>query len=206
MKTSNLDFTPKGLYIGGDWQESASGKTFESINPSTGDNLGDVPMADEADVDRAVATAKTAFADWSRTPIQERADLLEKLGSRMRELRDEIGLMDSLDVGNTLSGMKDDVDWSADSYRYFAGLIRQIKGETFSERPGHLNLTRRQPYGVVAKINPFNHPFRFCAEKSAAALAAGNTVVLKGSDQAPLTSLRFGELCQEILPPASSTC
>ena len=201
MKTSNLDFTPKGLYIGGDWQESASGKTFESINPSTGDHLGDVPMADEADVDRAVAAAKTAFADWSRTPIQERADLLEKLGSRMRELRDEIGLMDSLDVGNTLSGMKDDVDWSADSYRYFAGLIRQIKGETFSERPGHLNLTRRQPYGVVAKINPFNHPFRFCAEKSAAALAAGNTVVLKGSDQAPLSSLRFGELCQEILPP-----
>jgi betaine-aldehyde dehydrogenase len=192
MKTSNLDFTPKGLYIGGDWQESSSGKTFESISPSTKDKLGDVPMADEADVDRAVAAAKTAFADWSRTPIQERADLLEKLGARMRELRDELGLIDSLDGGNALSGMKGDVDWSADSYRYFAGLIRQIKGETFSERPGHLNLTRRQPYGVVAKINPSNHPFRFCAEKSAAALAAGNMVVLKGSDQAPLSSLCFG--------------
>jgi len=85
-------------------------------------------MADEADVDCAVAAAKIAFADWSRTPIQEWADLLEKFAARIRELRDEIGLMDSLDVGNTLSGMKDDVDWSADSYRYFAGLIKSGKG------------------------------------------------------------------------------
>ena len=128
METSNLDFTLKGLYIGGDWQESATGKTFETINLSTGDNLGDVPMADAADVDCAVAAATIAFADWSRTPIQEWADLLEKFAARIRELRDEIGLMDSLDVGNTLSGMKDDVDWSADSYRYFAGLIKSGKG------------------------------------------------------------------------------
>jgi betaine-aldehyde dehydrogenase len=97
--------------------------------------------------------------------------------------------------------MRGDMTWTADSLRFFAGLITEIKGETFSQGPRHLNLTRRQPYGVVAKINPFNHPFRFCAEKAAAPLAAGNCVVIKGSEQAPLSSLRLGELCEGIFPP-----
>ena len=109
--------------------------------------------------------------------------------------------MDCVDAGNALSGMVGDVDWTVDTLRYFAGLVTEIKGETSSYGPRHLNFTRRQPYGVVAKINPFNHPFRFCAEKAAAALAAGNTVVVKGADQAPLSSLRFAELCEGILPP-----
>jgi betaine-aldehyde dehydrogenase len=90
--------------------------------------------------------------------------------------------------------------WTADTLRYFAALITEIKGETSSQGPRHMNLTRRQPYGVVAKINPFNHPFRFCAEKAAAPLAAGNCVVIKGSEQAPLSSLRLGELCEGIFP------
>ena len=90
--------------------------------------------------------------------------------------------------------------WTADWFRYCAGLVTEIKGETSSQGARHLNLTRRQPFGVVAKINPFNHPFRFCAEKAAAPLAAGNTVVIKGSEQAPLSSLRLGELCEGIFP------
>jgi betaine-aldehyde dehydrogenase len=109
--------------------------------------------------------------------------------------------MDSLDSGNAITGMRGDMTWTADSLNYFAGLITEIKGETSSQGPRHLNLTRRQPYGVVAKINPFNHPFRFCAEKAAAPLAAGNCVVIKGSEQAPLSSLRLGELCEGIFPP-----
>ncbi|HVT54857.1 MAG TPA: aldehyde dehydrogenase family protein, partial [Xanthobacteraceae bacterium] len=91
--------------------------------------------------------------------------------------------------------------WTADSLRFFAGMVTEIKGETFSQGPRHLNFTRRQPYGVVVKINPFNHPFRFCAEKAAAPLAAGNCVIIKGSEQAPLSSLRLGELCEGIFPP-----
>jgi betaine-aldehyde dehydrogenase len=97
--------------------------------------------------------------------------------------------------------MRGDMMWTADSLRYFAGMITEIKGETFSQGPRHMNFTRRQPYGVVVKINPFNHPFRFCAEKAAAPLAAGNCVVIKGSEQAPLSSLRLGELCDGIFPP-----
>jgi betaine-aldehyde dehydrogenase len=165
------------------------------------DYLGELPLADEEDVNRAVIAAKEAFYDWSRMPIKERAGFLDALAEILQDKRDELGLMDCLDSGNTISGMKEDVDWSADTLRYFAGLIAEIKGETFSEKPGHLNFTRREPYGVVAKINPFNHPLRFCAEKSAAALAAGNTVVIKASEQAPLSSLRFAEICHEVLPP-----
>lgn len=201
QSSPDLKFSPKGLYIGGEWQESTSGKTFGTINPSTGEHLGDVPMADESDVDRAVAAAKTAFQDWSRTPITERASLLEKLADRLDANRDQLGMMDCVDSGNKLAGMVGDVDWTTDTLRYFAGLVREVKGETFSQEPGHLNFTRRQPYGVVAKINPFNHPFRFCAEKSAAPLATGNTVVVKASEQAPLSSLRFAEICDEVLPP-----
>ena len=110
-------------------------------------------------------------------------------------------MLDCVDGGNTLAGMLGDVDWAVESLRYFAGLITEIKGETFSQEPGHLNWTHRQPYGVVAKINPFNHPFRFCAEKAAAALVAGNTVVIKAPEQASLSSLRFGDMCEGIVPP-----
>jgi betaine-aldehyde dehydrogenase len=197
-----LNFTPRGLYIGGEWQEAAEGGRLESTNPSTGEYLGDVPLATEADVDRAVRAGRTAFeSDWGRMPMRERAGYLERLADRLHEHRDELGLMDCVDSGNALSGMVGDVDWTVDTFRFFAGLVTEIKGETSSQGPRHMNFTRRQPYGVVAKINPFNHPFRFCAEKAASALAAGNTVVVKGPEQAPLSSLRFAELCEGIMPP-----
>jgi betaine-aldehyde dehydrogenase len=196
-----LDFVPKGLYIGGAWVAGAGDRTFETINPSTGERLADVPLAGEADVDRAVQAARRAFPEWSRMPIRQRARALERLAARVLEQADSLALMDAVDSGNALAGMRADMTWTAESLRYFAGLITEIKGETSSHGPRHLNLTRRQPYGVVARINPFNHPFRFCAEKAAAPLAAGNCVVIKGSEQAPLSSLRLGELCEGIFPP-----
>jgi len=200
MQTPALNFTPRGLYIGGDWVAPAEHKSFVSINPSNMDKLGDIPAASEADVDRAVTAAKGAFREWSRVPIKERARCLVLLAERIEKHADELALMDAVDSGNAIVGMRGDMTWTADSLRYFAGLITEIKGETSSQGPRHINLTRRQPYGVVAKINPFNHPFRFCAEKAAAPLAAGNCVIIKGSEQAPLSSLRLGELCEGIFP------
>jgi len=200
MQAPALNFTPRGLYIGGEWVAPAGDKSFVSINPSNMDTLGDVPAASEADVDRAVTAAKDAFREWSRVPIKERARCLVLLAERIEKHADELALMDAVDSGNAIVGMRGDMTWTADSLRYFAGLITEIKGETSSQGPRHINLTRRQPYGVVAKINPFNHPFRFCAEKAAAPLAAGNCVVIKGSEQAPLSSLRLGELCEGIFP------
>jgi betaine-aldehyde dehydrogenase len=164
------------------------------------EKLADIPSAGETDIDKAVKAAKAAFKDWSRIPIKERARCLERLADRIEENADTLALIDAVDSGNAIVGMRGDMIWTADWLRYCAGLVTEIKGETFSQGERHLNLTRRQPFGVVAKINPFNHPFRFCAEKAAAPLAAGNTVVIKGSEQAPLSSLRLGELCDGIFP------
>jgi betaine-aldehyde dehydrogenase len=199
----DLGYAPKGLYIGGRWEEAADGRTFATFNPSTGRKLGELPYAGAADVDRAVQAARKAFAEWHRVGVRERARCLEALAKRIRERRNELALMDAVDGGNAVTGMRADMDWTADSLDYFAGLITEVKGETSSQGPRHLNFTRRQPYGVVGKINPFNHPFRFCAEKAAAPLAAGNCVVIKGSEQAPLSSLMLGELCEGILPPGT---
>ncbi len=199
--TPDLKFSPKGLYIGGEWLPSQDNGTIESFNPSNGDRLGEVPKATAEDVDHAVKVAHNAFQEWRRVPIKERARCLELFADKLAAHREELGMMDCVDSGNALSGMTGDVDWTVDTLRYFAGLITEIKGETSSFGPRHMNFTRRQPYGVVAKINPFNHPFRFCAEKAAAPLAAGNTVVIKGPEQAPLSSLRLAELCDGIFPP-----
>lgn len=201
MLSPPIEYGSKGLYIGGQWTEAADGKRFASINPSTSEKLAEVPFAGPRDVDRAVDAAKKAFPEWSRVPLKERAACLEKFAARIREQAETLALIDSVDSGNALAGMRGDMAWTADTLDYFAGLILEIKGETFSNGPRHMNFTRRQPYGVVAKINPFNHPFRFCAEKAAAPLAAGNCVVIKGSEQAPLSSLRIGELADGIFPP-----
>jgi betaine-aldehyde dehydrogenase len=200
VQSPALNFSPRGLYIGGRWILPAEGKSFASINPSNMEELADIPAAGEADVDAAVLAAKAAFKEWSRVPLKERARCLELLADRIEKNADELALLDAVDSGNAIVGMHGDMIWTADWLRYCAGLVTEIKGETFSQGDRHLNLTRRQPFGVVAKINPFNHPFRFCAEKAAAPLAAGNTVVIKGSEQAPLSSLRLGELCEGIFP------
>jgi len=200
MQSPALNFNPRGLYIGGRWVSPADDASFVSINPSNMENLASVPSAGDVDVDRAVKAAKAASKEWSRVPIKERARCLQRLADRIEENADALALMDAVDSGNTIVGMRGDMIWTADWLRYCAGLVTEIKGETFSQGDRHLNLTRRQPFGVVAKINPFNHPFRFCAEKAAAPLAAGNTVVIKGSEQAPLSSLRLGELCEGLFP------
>ena len=201
MQSPSLNFTPHGLFIGGRWVSPVEDKHFASINPSNMEKLGDIPAAGEADVDLAVKAAKEGFKEWSRVSIKERARCLELLADRIEEHADELALLDAVDAGNAIVGMRGDMIWTADWFRYCAGLVTEIKGETSSQGARHLNLTRRQPFGVVAKINPFNHPFRFCAEKAAAPLAAGNSVVIKGSEQAPLSSLRLGELCEGIFPP-----
>ena len=200
-ETPDLDFKPKGLFIGGEWIKASSGQTITTINPSNGDVLGEVPLANEVDVDKAVTSAKDAFPAWSALPVAKRPEYLLRLARTIDDNAEHLALMDAVDSGNAVSGMRADMKWTADTFRYFAGLVTEMKGETLPREPGHLNLTLRQPYGVVAKINPFNHPFRFCAEKAASALAAGNTVVIKGPEQAPLSSLKLGELCQQIFPP-----
>ncbi|MFI4986734.1 MAG: aldehyde dehydrogenase family protein, partial [Alphaproteobacteria bacterium] len=196
----SLTYAPKGLYIGGQWVEPADGKYLASINPANGRAICDVPYASAKDVERAVEAARRGFALWSEVPLKERAAAVEALAARILAHADELALIDSCDSGNTLDGMVGDMKATAESLRYFAGLAREVKGETLTTDPHHLNYTLRQPFGVVAKINAFNHPFRFCAEKVAAPLVAGNSVVVKQPEQAPISGLRFGELCDGLFP------
>lgn len=197
----DLGFEARGHYYGGAWHEARSGDTFPSLSPSTGRKLADVPHAGEEDVDLAVRAAMKGFQEWRRVGIKERARCLEALAGRIREHAKELAIIDAVDAGNAVKGMEGDMHWTADTLDYFAGLVTEVKGETSSQGPRHLNLTRRQPYGVVAKLNPFNHPFRFCAEKAAAPLAAGNCVVIKSSEQAPISGFKLAELADGLFPP-----
>jgi betaine-aldehyde dehydrogenase len=189
------------LFIGGEWVASGAGRSFPVHNPATGEILGRVPLAEAADVDRAVRAAAQAFPAWAETPGPERGARLRMLAAALREHREELAHLDALNSGNVISGMRKDVDWAIASLEYFAGLAPEIKGQTLPAGPDDFAYTLREPFGVVGKINPFNHPIRFAAEKLAAPLAAGTTVVMKPPEQAPLSSLVLGRLVREILPP-----
>jgi betaine-aldehyde dehydrogenase len=196
----DLGYKAKGFYYGGKWEAPASGDTFVSTSPSTGRLLATVPLAGAEDVDRAVKAAARGFGEWRKVGPKERAKCMEAFARRIREHAKELALIDCVDSGNALVGMEGDMHWTADSLDYFAGMITEVKGETSSQGPRHMNLLTRQPYGVVAKLNAFNHPFRFCAEKAAAPLAAGNCVVIKSSEQAPISSFRLAELADGLFP------
>ena len=197
----DLGYRARGFHYGGKWVEARSGRTFASLSPSTGRKLGEVPYAGAEDVDLAVKAALKGFEEWRKVSIKERARCLETWAKRVREQAARLAMIDAVDSGNAVKGMEGDMHWTADSLEYFAGLITEVKGDTSSHGPRHLNFTRRQPYGVVVKLNPFNHPFRFCVEKAAGPLAAGNTVVLKSSEQAPLSSFEAASLAEGIFPP-----
>ncbi len=197
----DLGYRAQGFYYGGKWESPSSSNTFVSNSPSTGKQLAEAPLAGAEDVDRAVKAAAKGFDEWRRVGLKERAKCMETFAKRIRENAKELALIDCVDSGNALSGMEGDMHWTADSLDYFAGLITEVKGETSSHGPRHMNLLTRQPYGVVAKLNAFNHPFRFCAEKAAAPLAAGNCVVIKSSEQAPISSFRLAELADGVFPP-----
>ena len=197
----DLGYRAQGFYYGGKWESPASANTFVSHSPSTGKRLAEVPLAGAEDVDRAVKAAVKGFHEWRKVGLKERAKCMEAFANRIRENAKELALIDCVDSGNALSGMEGDMHWTADSLDYFAGLITEVKGETSSHGPRHMNLLTRHPYGVVAKLNAFNHPFRFCAEKAAAPLAAGNCVVIKSSEQAPISSFRLAELAHGLFPP-----
>ena len=191
-------FKVKGTYVAGEWCNNKN--RYDITNPSNNKKLSDVPISDIKELEKAVEAAKQAQKVWQKTSLIERANLLEKLARRIEENEEEFALIDSYDSGNALTGMRKDVKETVNNIRYFCGLVREVKGETFSMEKNHLNFTRYQPYGVVLKINPFNHPFRFCVEKIAAPLLMGNSLIIKNSEQAPISSLRFCELLEDLFP------
>jgi betaine-aldehyde dehydrogenase len=191
----------RGIYYDGKWHEPKGGRYIETPNPGTGESLGRVAEAGAEDIDAAVKAAKRAFREWKRVPPLERAKMLKKIAEVLRANAGELAMIDAADCGNPVAEMIMDATVAAAQVDFFAGLVTEMKGHSIPMGPDRVNFSVREPYGVVGRIVPFNHPFMFIAGKAAAPLAAGNTVVMKPPEQAPLSSLRLVELIDGILPP-----
>ena len=191
-------FKVKGTYVNGTWFNNS--KTYEVINPSNNSVLAKIPLSSTEELELAVQSASKAQKEWVKVSIAKRTDLILKLCSRIEERVEEFALMDTYNAGNAITFARKDILQAVANMKYFAGLVREVKGETFSMEPKHLNFSRQQPYGVVLKINSFNRPFRWCAEKLAAPILMGNAVIIKNSEQAPISSLKFCELLDDLFP------
>jgi acyl-CoA reductase-like NAD-dependent aldehyde dehydrogenase len=188
------------MLIDGEMVAARDGGWLESENPANEQPLGRVASAGAADVNRAVAAARAAHPGWAGLSVWERAAALRKLASGIRARGAQILDLEARDTGNTIGKLTADVQIAAGYLEYFAGLASEIKGETVPATAHGLHFTLREPWGVVARIVPFNHPFMFAAAHLAAPLMAGNTVVVKTPESSPLTGSILGELCREHLP------
>jgi acyl-CoA reductase-like NAD-dependent aldehyde dehydrogenase len=179
----------------------ACGQWIDSHDPATLEPTGRVPAATARDIDRAVRSAAKAQIAWAARSVWERAAALRALATAIRARGPEILALEARDTGNTIGKLQADVQIAAGYLEYFAGLASELKGETIPATASGLHLTLREPFGVVARIVPFNHPFMFAAAHLAAPLMAGNAVVVKTPETSPLTGSILAELCHATLPP-----
>jgi len=196
----NIPVLATKLLINNRWVASESGRTFSTINPSTGEEICQVAEADSADVDLAVEAARSAFeaGPWRKMKASERGRLLHRLADLIEKNGEELARIESLDNGKPFSVAKAvDVPKTIACYRYFAGWADKVHGKTIPIDGEFLCYTRHEPIGVVGQIIPWNFPMLMMAWKLAPALATGNTVVLKPAEQTPLSALRIGELIVE---------
>lgn len=189
------------LFIGGEFVSPASDNWLPSIDPATEEVIGDIPAGDGRDIDRAVEAAEKAQPSWAALPATERARKLRALAEKIAERRDEIAAIEARDAGNILSVVGGDVQFSVEALHYFANLVSEVKGETIPSNPNVIHMTFREPYGVVGRIFPFNHPFMFAAFSLAGPLAAGNAVVLKPPETCSFSAAILAEACREVLSP-----
>lgn len=187
-------------FIDGQFVDAASGKTFASVNPATGEVLAQVAECDEEDVNLAVAAGRRAFEDgrWSRMAPENRKAVLLRLADLIRANLEEMALLDSLDMGKLVTDAATiDAPGSAHFFQWYAEAIDKVYDEVAPTGPGDLALVSRVPLGVVGAVTPWNFPLDMATWKAAAALAAGNSVVLKPAEQSPLSALRLAELAAE---------
>lgn len=192
---------PHQLFVNGMFVDAEGNKTYETINPTDGTAICKVSLAQIADVDKAVAAAKDAFenGEWGKMNARDRGRLIYKLADLMEEHQEELATIESIDSGAVYTlALKTHVGMSIQTFRYFAGWCDKIQGSTIpinQARPNrNLTFTKREPIGVCGIVIPWNYPLMMLAWKTAACLAAGNTVVLKPAQVTPLTALKFAEL------------
>ena len=204
---------PRQLFINGQWADAASGKTFATPNPATGETLANIAEGDAEDIDRAVRAARRAFEEgpWSRMTPSERGRIIWRIGDLILEHTDELAQLESLDNGKPFAVAQGaDVPLAADLFHYMAGWATKIEGNTINISVPYMpganfhSYTLREPVGVCGQIIPWNFPLLMAAWKLGPALATGNTVVLKPAEQTPLTALRLAELMPKPACPTAS--
>jgi betaine-aldehyde dehydrogenase len=194
--------TPLRNFIDGEFAEAAEGATTPILNPATGEEIGRAAESSAADVDRAVAAARRAFAGWATTTPGERALALLKLADLIEEHGDELAQIESENAGKPIQAVKDDeVGVWVDNLRFFAGAARTMEGKPAGEYlEGYTSIIRREPIGVVGQIAPWNYPLMMAVWKIGPALATGNTVVLKPAPSTPASIVKVAELAADIFP------
>src|SRR6476660_3758451 len=187
-------------FVGGNWVDSASGETMEVIAPATGEVIAEVPRCAAEDVDRAVEAAKQVLPEWLDKTPKDRSELLHKRADVLDDNAEELAQLESLNVGKPLMASRDEMPFSTDNLRFFAGAARNLEGKSAGEYiEGYTSIVRREPLGIVAGICPWNYPLMMAVWKLGPALAAGNLQILKPAEQTPLSLLRF--VAQEVIPP-----
>jgi acyl-CoA reductase-like NAD-dependent aldehyde dehydrogenase len=194
-------FGDRLMYIDGQFMPGSDDQWIDSVNPGTEEVHGRVPVGTARDVDRAVKAAEAAQPAWAGLSVWERRDALRKLGAAMRARAAEVLPLEAADTGNTIGSLARDVEVAANYLDFFSGLGTEIKGDSVPASKDGMHFSIREPYGVVARIVPFNHPFLFAAAHLAAPLMAGNAVIVKTPETSPLSGTLMGEICRDVLPP-----
>ncbi len=189
------------MYIGGKAADAADGKTIQVLNSATQEALDTVPAATPGDVERAVEIAQSGKREWAETPQLERSRILQKCAEAIASHQDELAQILSTDMGKIIREATPEIAVSAQIFQGFAEMANHLYGHTMSDyqkgADKDIIFTRREPLGVVACVSPFNYPVELCSQKVAAALAAGNAVIVKPATDNPLAILRLVELCLE---------
>ncbi|HEU5270406.1 MAG TPA: aldehyde dehydrogenase family protein, partial [Jatrophihabitans sp.] len=196
------DLPPEQHFIAGRFRPGGSGRFINVVDPCNGSVFARVPEGSTDDVDVAVTAARAAQPAWGRLTPKERAAILLRIAERIEQHTDLLVRLESANAGKPLIVSRDDVSSSVDTFRFMAGAARSITSQAAADYTAdHLSVIVREPLGVVGVVTPWNYPLLMAAWKLAPILAAGNTVVLKPSEQTPLTTLKFAELVADLLPP-----
>ena len=191
------------LLIDGAWKDAAGGSTIATIDPATNEVIAEVAAAQPSDIDAAVAAARRAFPGWRAMRPDDRARILLAVAERIEEEHELLAKIESQDVGRPIRETSlIDVPASWDPFRFYQGLVRSIDGRVLGLPRESLDYVRKEPMGVIGMIIPWNFPLHIACRKASAALASGNTIVLKAPELAPLSSLELGRICLEAgIPP-----
>ncbi|MBX3461443.1 MAG: aldehyde dehydrogenase family protein [Planctomycetes bacterium] len=194
---------PTKLFINGEFVDAADKRTYNSINPANEQVIAPIGMAGKSDLEAAISAAEAAFPAWAAMPASKRSNLIWKIGEEISKRRDAFAALEAADAGKPIrENASIDVPMAADHFKYFAGILRGLEGETIPVNDNMFVYTLREPLGIVAGITPWNFPLLMACRKIAPALAAGNCVILKPANPTPLTSLLLAECIQAAkIPP-----